>query len=88
MLCHKITGDRLLWFKFSQLHPGSSQLDELTKDLDQINCLAKRDLYQCQKLEAQFENNDKNKVIKCDQISLTQNKYSDISIQDCVICDR
>jgi hypothetical protein len=51
---------------------------------DQMVCINTRQLYQCEKMEADLEGDDKKKVIQCDKASLASNNLSDTSLASCV----
>ena len=64
--------------------PKNTKLDSLTKSADVMNCLATRERFQCVDVEEGLEDSDKNKVIRCDQKSIDNNKMSNMSFTDCV----
>ena len=49
-----------------------------------MNCLATKSQYNCQKVEAELEQNEKYKVIQCDSRSLAANRIGNVSLTDCI----
>jgi hypothetical protein len=60
------------------------QAAKLYSTSESLICVAQKQKYQCDDLEKELEDADKNKIIKCDSKSLAQNSLSNISIADCV----
>lgn len=64
--------------------PKIITLDSLTRSAEVMNCFATRDRFQCADVEEGLEDSEKNKVIRCDQKSIDNNKMTNMSLSDCV----
>lgn len=65
----------------TQLNPN---LNTLYNTANQITCINTKAANQCDKMEADLEGDDKNKIIQCDLKSLNNNNISDASLLSCM----
>jgi Na+-transporting NADH:ubiquinone oxidoreductase subunit NqrC len=61
-----------------------TNLQSMFNSAEQLACVSARQSYQCEKMEADLEGEDKNKVIHCDQNSLKSNSLSNTNGFSCV----
>ncbi len=61
-----------------------SNVEMMSKSSDVLACIATKEAYQCEKMEADLEANEKYKIIKCDEKSIEANRLGNTSIADCV----
>ncbi len=61
-----------------------TNLQSMFNSAEQMACISARQSYQCEKMEADLEGEEKNKVIHCDQNSLKSNSLSNTNGFSCV----
>lgn len=61
-----------------------SNVEMMSKSSDVLACIATKEAYQCEKMEADLEAADKHKILKCDEKSIEANRLGNTSLTDCV----
>lgn len=61
-----------------------SNVEVMSKSSDVLACMATKEAYQCDKMEADLEMNERYKIIKCDEKSIEANRLGNTSLADCV----